>query len=137
MKFEDALIQLADEYGIFGTEVPYTFAVEYLNDKNQIDFAYFTRTHKTYGSVKDFRKAVISVFGDTEFTFEEPTEVVTKEEFLNEYDFGKYPKVIKWVEHFAKTKGKMLRKQDLFTWVVETSAPSNHNYSARELNEVA
>ena len=136
MKFTAALEVLKAEHGIEGSELPYAFASEYLNDKNMIDYSYFTRKHKVHGSVKDFGKAVRRVFDTTVFTFTEPCEYITKAEFMGIYEFGKHPIVKRWIPEVAQRFGKSIRKQNLFEWVMSTSAPSKANFKAADINNI-
>lgn len=136
MKFSDKLIELVDEYDLDGPHLPYGFAVEHINEKGQMDFAHFIRKYKVYGSVKDFCSAVELVFGTLQFTYDVPTDTVTKEEFLEIYEFGKFPRVMDWIPYVAAEKGKLILREDLFAWVLSTSAPSKANYSMGDINNV-
>lgn len=124
MTFVEKLVELTAELDIESNVLPYAFAIEHLNAKGYMDYVYFTRKYKVYGSVSDFRKAVLQVLGTDLFTYEEPTEYVTEEEFFEHYEFGKFPNVAWWIPYLAKATGKAVRKQELFTWVVSTSTKS-------------
>lgn len=137
MKFIAILEQIKEENSIVEGKLPYSVAQEYLNAENKIDYSYFIKKHKVNGSIKDFAKAVKKVFGFIEFESLEPTDEMTKEEFLDIYEFGKFPVVRHWLNHIRQDLGRDISKQDLFQWIMSTSAPSKARYSTSEVNNFA
>lgn len=47
-----------------------------------------------------------------------PESDVSKEQFLKEYEFGKYPLVRDWIRHFAE-QGKRLQAFKLFEYITQ------------------
>jgi hypothetical protein len=86
----------------------------------KLDYARITTKYEIYCSFADFLDAVDEVFGTRKFTTDKtaPSEI-TKEEFLEIYEFGVMPNVRDWQFAIFRQTGKYLAIQDLFEWIYE------------------
>lgn len=90
---------------------------EYLTSEGWLDKAYICKNLKLHMSTATFRKVVKQVFGITQFTIM-PTETeLTKEEFLEQYTFGKFTSARGWVGSMYSLTGKVVRREDVFNWI--------------------
>ncbi len=90
---------------------------EYLTSEGWLDKAYICKSLKLHMSTATFRKVVKQVLGETNF-IHMPTETeLTKEEFLEHYEFEKFPYGRGWIGYMYGLTGKVARREDVFEWI--------------------
>lgn len=94
-------------------------AAEYMKD-GRFSYAYIVRKHKIKQTQGEFNAAVKEHFGTLNPQIEEAESEITKEEFLELYEFGFFGNVRQWVSKVKQETGKYISIQDLYTWVLDT-----------------
>lgn len=85
---------------------------------NQIDVPYLCRMERV--SHTKVRKEIQEVFGTQVFDNQEDSaNEISKEEFLEHYEFGTYPNVREWIGHIFLSTGKLLTRVKLFQYLIE------------------
>lgn len=91
--------------------------VKYGKYADQIDVPYLCRAERiSHGRV---RKEIHKVFGKTTFDVEKNKNEVSKELFLEHYEFGLYPNVREWITHIYRATGSLLTRDKLFQYLTE------------------
>lgn len=87
----------------------------------KLNYARISTKYEIYCSFGEFIDSVEQVFGTLNFSTDEGTpSEITKEEFLEMYQFGVFSNVRDWQYAVFAQKNKYLSLTDLFTWVRES-----------------
>lgn len=87
----------------------------------KLNYARITTKYEVYCSFTDFLAAVEELFGTRTFGTDKDTpSEITKDEFLEMYQFGIFKNVRDWQYAVYVQKNQYLSLKDLFTWVMES-----------------
>lgn len=90
-------------------------------DKGKLNYARISTKYDIYCSFREFIDAVSDVFGTLNFkTDKNAASTITKEDFLDMYEFGVFTSVRDWQYAVYVQKNKYISLKDLFEWVLET-----------------
>ncbi|QDF14547.1 hypothetical protein AG74_156 [Vibrio phage AG74] len=110
---ENILPQYCEETNSFSPQIQ----EEYLTKEGWLDKAYICKSLKLHMSTATFRKVVKHVFDEAQF-IQMPTETeLTKEEFLEHYEFEKFPFGRGWIGYMYGLTGKVVKREDVFKWI--------------------
>lgn len=98
---------------------------EYINPHGYIDKTYLLKKLKLHMSTASFRSTVMEVFGVADFNQIPVENEVTAEEFYKHYTFGKFPYVSSWIGFFYSLNSKVLTREKLFDYVINSDQPLN------------
>lgn len=93
-------------------------AEEYLHN-GQLDLQYVQRVTESRTTQPKFNSLINSELGTVKFNNEAHVCEVTKQEFLEHYDFGKYPNVRSWIGHIHRVTGRLLTKDKLYEYILD------------------
>lgn len=94
---------------------------EYLTTEGWLDKAYICKNLKLHMSTATFRKVVKAVFDNAQFVNMPVETELTKEEFLEHYEFGKHPLGRGWIGEMFGLTGKVARREDILAWIISSS----------------
>jgi hypothetical protein len=101
----------------FEPSIEEEFLVRHGRYADQIDVPYLCRAERiSHGRV---RKEIHNVFGTQVFDTEKNKNEVSKELFLEYYEFGLYPNVREWIGHIYRATGGILTREKLFQYLTE------------------
>lgn len=92
----------------------------YCNSSGYLDCTYINHVTEQRFNQKALNNQVNKAFGAAAFLpSKEPVELMTFEEFKEIYEFGKYPNVRDYILYAFDNTGKVLTRDNLFSWVQE------------------
>lgn len=104
--------------GMFENYVVEEYIIKHGKFKGQIDVPYLCRKERI--SHKRVRDEIKKVFGKDKFPFEsDQSGEVSKQQFLEHYEFGEYPNVREWIGHLYRATGKTITREKLFQYLTE------------------
>lgn len=122
-----------------GEAVRFEAYEELMDEEGRLDLQYIKDEFITSQvNAKIFHKQAEQVLGTSKFGEEEQTEpmpVVTREEFLEQYEPAYYLNQRRWVRHWLM-QGRCLRRHELFEWILETAKPKKLSSGAPMLRAI-
>lgn len=115
--FSELMVKLRGDSN--SQHVPAGIADEYMKG-GEFSYAYAVRKHGIKQSQAEFKKAVKESFGTLKPKTEVATSEITKEQFLELYEFAKFPTVRTWVSHIKKETGLYVNINDVHKWVLSS-----------------
>jgi hypothetical protein len=104
---------------------------EFVNLDGSLDQQYIQHVSETKVGLKKFTSLVNTEFGTTKFKAPDPlSNEVTRAEFLEQYEFGKFPQVRSWIGFWRTHADKVLSRECLHCYILSTSAPKGADHGA-------
>jgi hypothetical protein len=106
---------------------------EFLNDNGTLNYQYIGALTGVAISRPKFDAKILPIFGRVSFVYKKKVKsTITPEEFLELYEFGRYPSVRQWIGAVYRLTGKTLTRRDLFETLSKQSPKSTPEYYANE-----
>lgn len=107
--------KLLPYYSKSGTFDP-SIQEEFLDQKGYLDKTYVCMKAGVQLSTATFRKVVKDVFGVAEFSRIDVESTISKDEFMDMYEFGKFNSMRSWVGVVA-AKGELITREEVFNYI--------------------
>jgi len=103
----------------YKANLPPEIQQEFLRPDNTLDTKYLSAILNDRVSETIFRKLVNNTLGQVVFSRTECVNEVTKELFVEHYQYAKYPLVRGWIGFFKRTTGKLLTREKLYEFITD------------------
>lgn len=114
--YNELLNRLRKHYFSDGELHP-SFGEEYLQPNGDIDYRYIAKKYEHKWTAADAKAELMKHFGQITFDHKEPTNEVTREEFLHHYKFGKYKDVRGWITEINRLTDKIITRKKVYEYV--------------------